>query len=310
MSVKDLGTAQMKSEGDENAIEIRMMPDDLIQGLDVEPFARTVWHGPKAKSDWQDIFKKAKIAHDKAEYEMVKRGHRRAATTHLAHYNFDRIMDRIQNDGLVWLPIIRTKSYSGFSHKHFPADSRDPNTTVYGVLARNLEDANAFREASNHSQEKPVDHETIGELLGFPKCCCDFFNNIWPTYYDPMWQSAERTKGVIYEGKQKAKVKGSVFCTQLLRYGGFRITSHLPCSFKCEGSIEIGKVWWETMMETDRDNALALLKILSLPVNWSVLHGVAVIETPFFTTWTNSLPTKKKWEINFQPEDAFELVPK
>lgn len=288
-----------------NAIEIHMSIDEILN-FDVKPFVKRVWHGPQFKADWEERLRRAARLHHHVEYEMVKRGHRKAATIHLTGSTFDKEFERIQKDGMVWLPLVRTKSYNGFSHKHFPTHANDPNSSVYGVLACDMDAALAFKAASESS---PVDHETIGDLLGFPPCCTSFFNEVWAQgFYDPIWQAAERTPGVKYLAHNHAVVEGSILCSQLLRYGGFRVTSHLPCSLWCEPSREIGRVWWDVGLDIDPEGAEALLRVMALKQNWSVLHGVAVIETPVFTMWTNSMPTKGKWTIDYTPKDVAELI--
>lgn len=299
-------SVQMLSKPPANAIEIRMQPDDILHDVNVHPFTRTVWHGPEHKQKWEPIFRRAATLNHRVEYEMVKRGHRLAATLHLTPSNFDSEIERIQKDGLVWLPLVRTKRYQGFSHRHFPTSPDDPNSSVYGVLAQDMAAAKRFKEAS---ESTPVDHETIGELLGFPKCCIQFFNDVWARgFYDPIWQAAERSKGVRYSSDRYAHVEGSILCSQIQRYTGHRVTSHLPCSFTCEATMEIGQVWWDVGVEIDPEAAADLLRILALKQHWSVLHGIAVIETPYFTTWTNSMPTRARWDVEFIPDDWREFA--
>lgn len=192
------------------------------------------------------------------------------------------------------------------SHKHFPTDASDPDSTVYGVLARTFKHAEAFRAASAYGPYagKPTKHGAIGRLLGFPKCCCDFFNEVWPMgYYDPLWQAAVNTPGHERISETHIKVKGSVHAHQLLRYLGFRITSHLPCSFVCEDTVKVGKVWLEVMRDLDPLGTDALLDILRLPLKWRCYRGVAVVEAEAFIASTNSMPTENEYVIEFEAMD-------
>lgn len=300
------GTAtQADIEGLKAAVKAELYRMDLIPGLDVHPFTQFVWRSAEARLKWAGRFKMARSLHDRTEYEMVKRGHRRCATLHIGPRDYDAQIERIAKDGLMWLPITRTKTYSGFAHRHYATDASDPNSTVYGALARTLEDAEAFRTASGHgAQDGKADHANIGDLLGFPKCCCDFFNEVWPMdYYDPLWQAAVCTDGAERMSETHLKVRGSVFAHQLLRYLGFRITSHLPCSFQCEETVRIGKVWLEVMRDLDRLGTDALLDILRLPLRWRCYRGVAILETEAFIASTNSMPTEKEYIIDFKTAD-------
>jgi len=272
---------------------------DLIEGLDIHPFTQFIWKGEDKRLLWEGKAKIARTLHDRAEYEMVKQGHRKCATLHISPRNYDKMFEQIARDGLVWFPIQRTKNYSGFSHKHFPVEEIDLNASVYGVLARSVEDAETFREASGYYGGK-TDHTVIGELLGFPECCMEFFNGVWAAgYYDPVWQAALSTPGAEKLSDTHIRVTGSVHSHALLRYAGFRTTSHLPCSLACEESQAVGETWLKVMYNIDPLGTDALLDVLKLPVTWSCYRGIAIITTDAFMVSTNSMPTKNEYVIEF-----------
>lgn len=252
--------------------------------------------------EWSDRIRRIANIHNDAEYEMVKQRKRRAGTFHINPFNYDVSMERIQKDGLVWLPIQRSKNYGGFSHKHFPTSPDDVNSSVYGVLAANLDDAELFRQASSYRTSEPTDHEVIGELLGFPSCCTKFFTDIWPKYYDPIWQSALNTDGVEIISDTHVRVRGDYRIYQHIRYNGLRVTSHLPCSYSCQESIDVADIWIDVMMGMDEDATKDLLTLISMPSKWTCYRGIAQIEHPVFIVVTNSMPTSKKYTIDFVPQ--------
>lgn len=279
---------------------VRELGMDLIQDLDIHPFTQFVWRGTDKQLEWSGRLKTARSLHDAAEYEMVRQGHRKCATVHLTPRSYDQQIERIMRDGLVWLPIQRTQTYAGFSHKHFPVQQLDMNSTVYGVLARNVEDAEAFREASGCYRPNHTDHEAIGKLLGFPPCCTEFFNNIWAAgYYDPLWQAAMNTPDIEQVSDTHLRVGGTVHANQFMRYIGLRITSHFPCSLECTATKEIGEVWVQIMREIDPIGTDALLDLLRIPLTWSCYRGVAIVTTDAFIASTNSMPTAQEYIVEF-----------
>ena len=297
--VTEVERTKSDGAGVENPGASRMAPDEMLPGVDQFPFVRVVWNSPEAMEQWGPILQRARAVHDLAEYEMVRQGARKCATLHLSPRDYDHMIERIARDKLVWLPMVRTRNYQGFSHKHFPVQELGPDTSVYGVLATNIEDAEAFRAASN---ARRTDHLAIGELLGFPRCCAEAFVRWWPTYYDPVYQAAEASPHEVLrlENYEALLVEPHVATHQMLRYAGFRLTSHFPCRLDCQASIEVGKTWLEVARKADPQGVDALLQILALPGEWSVLHGIAVVETPHFTILTNSLPTKRKWVVRWR----------
>lgn len=277
----------------------KMLKEDLLN-IDVGPFTKLIWNSTEAREEWERKLNRAVPLHDRAEYEMVRQGHRRCGTLHLYPHNFHSVIENLEKDGLVWLPIQWTRNYTGFSHYHIPTVAGDPNSSCYGVIARNLEDAEAFRTASAYQgrNKNEVDHEAIGELLGFPSCCAKSFVEEWGSgYYDPVWQSAEGAEGATVIADRTIEVEYSIHTNQMLRYYGLRTTSHFPCSLDCSKSIEIGDVWLECMRTIDPVATDYLVEILSMPLVWSCLYGVAVVETPIFTLITNSLPTRERWTV-------------
>ena len=279
------------------AIRSPIMPaDDMVRGVDPFPFTRLVWHSVDKQKEWEPIVRRAARVHEQAEYEMVKQGERACATLHISPSNYDIWMERIMTDKLIWLPIQRTRNYQGFSHKHFPTHAGDPNSSVYGVLARTKEEAEEFRAAS---MGRRTDHSVIGRLLGFPECCIRTFNEVWPSFFDPVYQSAQAMyhEEVDLGTHRAIRVTPHVATNQMLRYSGFRLTSHFPCRLDCEATIEEGKKWLRVSKRIDPQGTEYLLRVLRLPGEWSVLKGVAQVETPHFTIVTNSMPTRNKWAV-------------
>src|SRR5690606_6373845 len=144
-----------------------------------------------------------------------------------------------------------------------------------------------------------------------PKCCRDFFRDVWGRYIDTTWHSACRTKEaehrvsdqkpVSLEGtpgrrvSETLKVSGPPEANLLLRWIGVRAVPHLPHSFDCPKTVELGR----KLIDVGRAHGYQeemdwLLEMLSWPVEWSALHGIAVIVTPVLKISTNTDATAWK----------------
>lgn len=272
---------------------------ELLEDIDVYPFTRVIYNSKKESDEWAPKIRRAGSLYNTSEFEMVSMGYRKAGTMHISPQTYDIEIEKIIRNKMAWLPIIRTKNYEGFSHKHFPTNRNDMNSSVYGVMSKDIKTAEQFKEASN---KRPVDHDSIGELLGFPKCCIDFFNKEWRKgFIDPIWQAAKRTKNVEFRSKNHVVLK-KIYpeAVQVFRYIGIRITSHLTCSFDCEKTKEVGAKWLECQRKIDPEAAENLLEILSLPFKWSVKWGIAIVQTPHFKIITNSVPSRCKYIVEFK----------
>jgi len=264
----------------------------LIEKLDIFPFTRIFW---KRKNDRvMNLMQRVSRVCHFAEYETVRRRLRKACTFHIEPVAFEDQVERIANDGLYWLPIKRSKKYEGFSHKHFPTNKADPDSTVYGVLSWKLDYAREFKEASKGK----VDHKKIAQLLGYPPCCIKFFDEVWTAgFYDPIWQAAENTEGSKRSGNT-IELETNAYPNESKPYFGLRLVPQLTCSFRCQASEKQAKIFVDVMRKTDKEVCEFLVDYLKGPMTWSVLHGIAQVETEDLLGITNSMPTREKYTVN------------
>jgi hypothetical protein len=139
----------------------------LIKGIDIAPFARTIWADAETQKVWQQKIDFAASAYSRLERETVKVGLRRCTTMHAAPEKIDDIARELARQGLIFLPYKKVGCYEGFAHYHPPIIDGKP-WEYYGPVASKIEDTLLFVEA-----EDKGDHETIGDLLGYPECCFD-----------------------------------------------------------------------------------------------------------------------------------------
>ena len=222
--------------------------------------------------NWPAKLGKMSSLFHKAEYEMVKQGLRKAATIHVDQNNMKDILERINKHGLIFTPLRKSAHYQGFAHFHHPVKPGD-RFYWYGALTRTQKDAEKFKKADIKN-----DHKAIGQLLGFSKCCCDYFNKTFSKNYDPIWV------------KLKGKVEGYPECNQMLRYFGARITSHLSCSPKCKATKTMSQKWLAVMKKIDKELTQELYNLLAGEINWNSYHGVVQVETPYFIGVTHTFP--------------------
>lgn len=269
----------------------------LIKNLRINPYARIIWGNEAAKEKWEPRIAAANNAYHKLERLTVVAGVRGAYTTHIRAENLTAFTDDCARQGLVYLPLVRTADYQGFAHAHPPVEEGKP-WSYYGVVGK-PENAFAFAEG-----DRTGNHDLMGETLGYPACCRKFFSTVWMAgYVDPVWQAADnstpesigrRTSHEIYLDNYYPEVISA------LRYIGVRLSPQIPCSATCEASKQTAEAWMDVGrfygMEQEMDD---MLEILSWPMEWSVLHGVAEIKTPLFKVSTNSCASLEKYTVQF-----------
>lgn len=250
--------------------------------LSIRPFTRIVWRSNEIKGEWEPKLRRASRVYNEAEWRTVAEGHRKACTVHMSRGNFETLAERLTKDGMFFMPLHRTAKYSGFSHTHIePKEGEDYD--VYGVAAKDPEICERFKKADKGGTS--VEHSKIGELLDYPECCRRAFKRRWGKgIIDPMFEAAKAVDGAAKEGNTEAIELDDLppETNQMLRYFGVRMTSHLPCSFRCEETIEGAGYWKEVMKDADLGGYNYLGEILDLDLRWDAYRGIVEVTTPLF----------------------------
>lgn len=256
---------------------------EVIKEIDLRPFTRTLWDvnvDQSFKNVWADLQRETYMV----ELRSVSEGIRKVATTHIGSERVKEDLEMISDLGLRFEPLRKAKRVSGFAHRFYNDVAPGEAYDVYGVVATERANLVAFKRASEAG-----DHIAMGGLLGYPRCCSEFFVKVWPTDYDPIWSAALNTSGVEIV-KNEARISDFYTeCNILLRYFGVRVVPHLVCSYTCMESAELGQKFLEFV-----DGRQELLKILSSPMTWDCWRAAATITTPWFRGITNSMNFAEK----------------
>jgi hypothetical protein len=192
---------------------------------------------PKIETEFRAKIGRAQLQRT-LEHETVRHGLRKCALLfHILPETWEQNRAEYTAQGLT-LRVLDThqRSSGGFSHRT-KAAGNGPQA-LRCVAAKNQADADAFAEAS-----AAHDDIAVGAFLGYPACCCQFFQRVWKQgIFDPVWDSAANTKGepvrlredqhlkterpsrvVVLKANEEAFTLSSA-----LRYIGLRINSHLP----------------------------------------------------------------------------------
>jgi hypothetical protein len=189
-----------------------------------------------------------------------------------------------------------TTSYSTTSAPVVPAQ---PFVFRFAVGAP--ADVIAFKRAWDED-----DQRTIGELLGYPGCCHEFFRTVWVEHamVDTTWPMAVATAGPRANATT-VEIAGPPTANILWRWMGVRAVPHLPCRADCQPTAELGK----RLLAVGRAAGFAeemdwTEEILSWPVQWSALHGIAEVTTPVLKVSTRTDATARAYVVR-RPGDRY-----
>ncbi len=117
-------------------------------------------------------------------------------------------------------------------------------------------------------EEEKNNHKAFGLLLGYPKCCCEFFEkNFDEKNTDLTLKTLQNSDG--YEFPFYNNIAARHFDTSLL--------SHFPHSFECNPSIEIAKNNLKTIQKYSKQLAEMFAGILQCVVIYTMEEGIFLL---------------------------------
>jgi hypothetical protein len=145
------------------------------------------------------------------------------------------------------------------------------------------------------------DEDEIGRLLGYPTCCINAFRErcLEQQWDDPTWAIAVATASV--NGLNTTiDIDAPIVANVLWRSIGIRAIPHLPCRFTCEETVSLGERFLAAAEASGFGQEANWLKqILSWPVEWSSLHGIAELKTPILKACTQTDAIAEKHSLHW-----------
>jgi hypothetical protein len=146
------------------------------------------------------------------------------------------------------------------------------------------------------------DDLAIGEMLGFPECCREFYQWSWKKhgFRDVALTSTVGEEAIDkLDFQRNLTIVGNYQNNVFLRHLGLRMVSHLPCSMTCQASVKVADSLLTVTRKAEMIAEMHWLKeILSWPFKWSSLHGVAILTTPVLKLVYNTDALSESVEIS------------
>ena len=281
--------ATINQEPQDASISMRRLPFRL------QDFTRICWASDSAREVWQPRIGRISNAWLEIEWRAVVAGLRSCCITMASPEQFVQRAPRWAQNGLTALPLTMAGVAASYSSTSVAVQAGKP--FVFRMVLGSPKDVSRFKEAFDGSDDR-----AIGELLGYPACCREFFKRVWvdDAMVDTTWPMAAATDGAEVRDAL-IEVSSPPKSNILWRWMGVRPVSHLPCSFACEATIELA----DRLIEVGRKHGFAeemdwMLQILDWPVEWSALHGVAEIKTPILKVSTRTDATPCKYTVRYK----------
>jgi hypothetical protein len=159
---------------------------------------------------------------------------------------------------------------SGFSNKGtiLPAGSKEKGAYfVYVSKEKELaEKAGQFGKEGNDIE--------LGKLLGYPKCCCEFFKK------NAAVESKRQNDYVLATLRESDGFVFPFYTNVAIRQIDINLLSHFPCSFKCEESIKIAKKHLEILRKWSSELGDIAEGMLKGAVIYTNTQGMFLLRQP------------------------------
>ena len=237
----------------------------------MKDFTRILWVSEQARSVWEGRL--YKIHQYLLEMERLACKMGRVAIQFIYPDKLPELVLWAQKENLIVLPLDIESGSSSYRSSSSPYVNGLPWTMRVAITPPEHVDRmiRAWREK---------DEIEIGNRLGYPPCCRRFFDRVWrkERKIDTTWD--------MYSGN----AQGPIECNILLRWLGARLVPHLPCSFACRRTVDFAN----SFNDESRQEYEWICEMLSWPVEWSALHGIARIKTPICEVMTRTDYTAEK----------------
>jgi SAM-dependent methyltransferase len=256
-------------------------------------FTRLAWVSDHAERVWRPRLQRIAAAWAEVEWRSVLGGVRSCAVTMASPEEFLTMGAQWAGVGLNALPIeIQGVSGQPYSAAGIPAVPGQP--FVFRFVVGRPDDVSSFKVAWDEG-----DQQAIGGLLGYPPCCREFFRNTWVDHamVDTTWPMALASCDTP-TGVTTIDVSGDPHANILWRWMGCRAVPHLPCRVDCSMTVALGERLVAIGRAAGFDQEMDwLIEILSWPVEWSALHGIAEVKTPVVKVSTRTDATARRYTV-------------
>ena len=264
-----------------------------LLGFTLPNFTRMSWTSEAARSVWSDRFRRILLIWPKLEYKSAAAGIRPCALIKSTNEAYRELSAMCKQDGLHSLLL----TASGRSLPNVDS-ARDRPETHDGIAALigSSDDVVKFQELWEQD-----DHLGVGTMLGYPRCCTTAFAEEYSAGapLDSTWRIASAS---VAEGDaEQLEIVAPPLINVLWRWIGIRAIPHLPCCFTCEPALALAEQFIALAGATGfADEGKWIRQILSWPVQWSALHGIAEIKTPMLKFITRTDATANKYTVKWK----------
>jgi uncharacterized protein len=231
---------------------------------------RVAWVGDRARAVWEPRLRRVAAAWTEVEWLSVPSGLRACAIVSLSPSQY----------------VERARAWAGSGLGSLPLSARgDGPIESFRVAVAAPADLARLSRALDRA-----DADALSDLLGVPACCAAHRRRHLAAL-DPTWAIASAGR----PRDRALDVNGPWPTNIFWRWLGIRALPHLPCDLGCAPSRAIADSLLALARAAGYDEEMDWLReVLSWPVEWTALHGIAIVSTPIVKIVTRADATARK----------------
>lgn len=266
----------------------------------------------KYSDQYENLRSKIINAFNKIELLSVIEGTRNAHLNFFSPQQLELERERVRHYGLEIITLNKEAGRKGgYGNHSLPYDGGDD--FVWRSIITRPQNIDLWKSIwETRSKNVPLGERMIGMALGYPECCSRFFEEVWiqNSWIDTTWQQAACSYANTSNYAEACNSVGDcdliefsedspIWASNLLRWAGLKIVTHLPCSFYCAETkrIALENLGLATLYGFGNEYN-KLCQMLNWDITWTAQHGVATIETPVFTISTVTDITLEKYAVH------------
>lgn len=272
-------------------------------------WTRVQWTDIENKEKYEPILHALKSMWQRLERMSVVHDIRTSALDLVASSELLQLIDEYKQYGVLVVPIAKETVYKGYRSEFI--DINDDDTLLRVVFTKSESIAKDWFDVWQ-IEDKSIKDKKIGELLGYPSCCIQHYDHYTNSekFVDITWTIASNKLDVkdtdtLIHINSNTPVENNI----LWHWQDVRLIPHFPCSFNCQESQHLGTQMVELAKKLGYETEIKwAYELLSWPVEWSALHGIAEIRTPINKVSSRTDMTPWKYSVqklsDVYPEDG------
>jgi hypothetical protein len=268
-------------------------------------FSRHSWTSDKARDEWAPRIGAIRAALQELTLDSVSRGKRACGLIQVPDGELDALAGQCADRGLAAVPL---------EHPASPKSVASVTATfalqalVCGPVPSGMATAVVGRSAEIETLagawERGVCAE-VATLLEYPMCCGQFLAELVDERcLDATWSVAHNSDQAPSD-LSHFSIRVEPETNMLWAPLGIKPVPHISCSFGCAASRQVGQQITERARVMGYKAEIGWMRqILSWPVTWSALHGIAETRTPILKMVTRTDATAAKHSLDWHGAEA------